>query len=100
MKKLKSIRIDEEFLEKVEEVRKLYKKTCKFSFTTSELLENMMIEGMEHYISILKLITNNEAYDYDENGNKVNIKFDKDLINEIKNLESWYFDFLYEKENE
>ena len=91
MKKVTSVRIDDEFLDIAEDLRKIYEQAVGFDFKKSDILEGCLKQGMRHYISTLQKMANSTVID--ENG--TNIDFGKDIVNAIYELEGRYQDYLY-----
>lgn len=83
---VKTLRIDDEILGGVDDIKRLYKEKLGFDFSVNNLLVGMILHGSEHYIQMLKIIGNGTC----ENKNGTTIESFADEIKEIED----YFDIL------
>lgn len=87
---VKPLRLDEILVEKVEELKMLYKSACGFDFTTNSLLQGMIIKGMGKELSLLNMILNAQNVT-DDNDNP--IVFTKEQKDKLEELKQWYDDY-------
>lgn len=100
MKKVVSIRIDEDFVDIIEKYVILYRHVMGFNLKKSDVVEGCILQGFENYLQNFNFITNSVIEK--SNGDKFNVTSDiKKSIDELNVLYNTYmYNHVYKDDND